>query len=129
LDWRVSPPDFLSLGSGRLKTLRAGTGTLTASLRQQPSVTLTIAVTVADNPVPDPVDTVPPAAPRISGTSPTNNLPRWTWTSGGNGGAGVYRSRLGDADFPVDAAGSRDSAFALTAAESGATYTLYVQER
>ena len=215
LDWQAGPPEVLALGQGHLKTLQAGAGILTASLRKQPSVTLTIAVTVGtSDQVPESlavepdslevpedgapklltakvfpgaasqsvqwssedtavatvdaagrvsgkgrgvtriwaasavrpsvkasarvkvtgdtgvdIDTTGPAAPRIVGTSPTSSLPRWTWSSGGNGGAGVYRSRLGDAAFPADAPESRDSAFALTAATSGNTYTLYVQER
>lgn len=75
------------------------------------------------------IDTAGPAAPILLGTSPTSSLPRWTWTSGGSGGAGMFRSRLGDALFPADAPESKDTVFALTTADTGVTYTLFVQER
>ncbi len=75
------------------------------------------------------IDTAGPSAPKIFGTSPTNSLPRWTWASGGGGGAGVFRSRLGDANFPTGASESTDTIFTLASAATGTTYTLYVQER
>ena len=56
-------------------------------------------------------------------------LPRWTWGSGGNGGAGIFRSRLADANFPAGASESADTTFTLATAVSGTTYTLYVEER
>ncbi|QTA81634.1 Uncharacterized protein dnl_39760 [Desulfonema limicola] len=46
------------------------------------------------------VDTIPPAAPSLSGSTPTNNpQPLWTWISGGdnldgNGTTGTFRYRL-----------------------------------
>jgi len=75
------------------------------------------------------IDTTGPSLPKLLGTSPTSALPRWNWSSGGGGGAGVYRSRLADANFPANASESPDSAYALTTAASGTTYTLYVEER
>jgi hypothetical protein len=75
------------------------------------------------------IDTAGPSAPNVVGTSPTSSLPRWTWSSGGGGGAGVFRHRLGEADFPADAPESRDTVFALASAANGTTYTLFVQER
>ena len=75
------------------------------------------------------LDTTGPAAPKLVGTSPTSALPRWTWSSGGGGGAGVYRSWLVDASFPANAPESSDSAYALTTATTGTTYTLFVEER
>jgi len=75
------------------------------------------------------VDVTPPAAPRISGTSPTNTNPKWNWTTGG-GGSGDFRFRLGDANFPADAATVRDTTYTLVPDPvSGTTYTLYVEER
>jgi hypothetical protein len=78
---------------------------------------------------PEVIDTIAPAMPKIFGTSPTSVLPRWTWSTGGNGGNGVFRSRLADANFPANAPQSTDTVFALTTAASGTTYTLFVQER
>lgn len=75
------------------------------------------------------IDLVAPAAPKISGASPTNALPKWTWTTGGGGGAGIYRSRLVDGNFPVGAPEAKDSVFILDAAASGTTYTLFVEEK
>ncbi|MEO7426186.1 MAG: Ig-like domain-containing protein, partial [Fibrobacteria bacterium] len=75
------------------------------------------------------IDTTAPSAPKIYGASPTSALPRWSWSSGGSGGAGVYRSRLVDAVFPANAPESPDMAYALTAAVTGTTYTLFVEER
>ncbi|MBW8886948.1 MAG: Ig-like domain-containing protein [Fibrobacteres bacterium] len=75
------------------------------------------------------IDTAGPAAPLIHGTSPTAVLPRWTWGSGGNGGAGVFRSRLADANFPAGASESTDTIFTIASAIGGTTYTLYVEER
>jgi len=75
------------------------------------------------------IDTTGPSLPKLTGTSPTSALPRWTWTSGGGGGARIYRSRLADANFPATAPESSDSIYALTAAVTGTTYTLFVEER
>jgi Big-like domain-containing protein len=75
------------------------------------------------------IDTTGPAAPKVLGPAQTSSLPRWTWSSGGNGGAGFFRFRQGDADFPAGAPESRDTVFSLAAAVNGTTYTLYVQER
>lgn len=75
------------------------------------------------------IDTTGPAAPKVLGPAQTSSLPRWTWSSGGNGGAGFFRFRQGDANFPAGAPESRDTVYALTAAVTGTTYTLYVQER
>ncbi|MEO6097849.1 MAG: Ig-like domain-containing protein [Fibrobacteria bacterium] len=75
------------------------------------------------------IDITGPGDPKVTGTSPTSSLPRWTWTTGGDGGAGFFRFRLVDASFPANAPESRDSAYALASAVSGTTYTLFVQER
>ncbi len=75
------------------------------------------------------IDTTGPAAPKIIGTSPTSTVPRWTWSTGGGGGAGVFRSRLGDANFPAGSPESTDTLYLLAGAVSGTAYTLYVQER
>jgi hypothetical protein len=75
------------------------------------------------------IDTIPPGQPKVTGTSPTNLAPAWKWTSGGAGGSGTFRYRLGDSNFPADAAETQDTAYVLNGAVSGTTYTLFVQER
>ncbi len=75
------------------------------------------------------IDTSGPTAPKIFGTSPTSTAPRWTWSTGGGGGSGIFRSRLGDANFTAGSPELTDSLYALPGATSGTTYILYVQER
>lgn len=74
------------------------------------------------------VDTTPPVAPVVTGTSPTNNVtPTWTWSSGG--GNGNYRFKLGDNDFSSGATLTAATSFTPGSALSDGTYTLYVQEQ
>lgn len=75
-------------------------------------------------------DTTAPNKPNLSGSSPTNVKPRWTWSTGGAGGSGDFRFRLVDGNFPADAPSTRDTSHVLGAEPvSGTTYTLFVQER
>ncbi len=76
------------------------------------------------------VDKTPPTQPVINASSPTNVQPKWNWSSGGNGGSGDYRYKLGDENFSTGATTGKDSTITLvTAAVTGTTYILYVQER
>lgn len=75
-------------------------------------------------------DTQSPTAPKITGTSPTNMAPKWNWTSGGNGGFGEFRFKLGDANFVANYPTTKDSSYTLpSTAVSNSIHILYVQER
>lgn len=74
------------------------------------------------------IDTVPPAVPKLYGTSPTSVMPKWTWASGG-GGSGDFRFRLGDADFASGASETRLLEYSLASATSKGAYNLFVEER
>ncbi len=74
------------------------------------------------------LDFDPPAAPKLTGASPTNLIPKWSWISGGNGGSGTFRSHLG-ADPTATDAETKLLEFSDSGATSVNTYTLYVQER
>lgn len=71
-----------------------------------------------------------PNAPKVVGSSPTSANPKWSWSSGGNGGSGDFRYKLGAEPTGADAA-TRTLEYVLTAPApvSGQTYTLYVQEK
>lgn len=72
------------------------------------------------------IDLTCPAAPQVSGISPTNNpYPSWTWTSGG--GAGVYR--IGFTDGVWFDIGTTATSYTRSSPEPEGSYTLYVQER
>lgn len=79
----------------------------------------------------DVIDTTPPFAPNVTGTStPTaNTTPTWSWSSGGNGGNGMYRYRLNDSTLASGAIEIAGTSFTPGAALSEGTHTLYVQER
>jgi hypothetical protein len=73
-------------------------------------------------------DKTPPNPPIVNATSPTNDVPKWTWATGG-GGAGFYKSKLGDSTL---AGATEGNATAFSLAESpvnGKVYTLWVAER
>ncbi len=77
------------------------------------------------------LDTKPPSIPIISANpaSPTNNQqPTWTWKSGGNGGKGFYRYKLGDENFSVGAFQGKDSSYKPSSPLGEGTQKLYVQE-
>ena len=44
-----------------------------------------------------------PNAPKVTGSSPTSTNPKWSWSSGGSGGAGDYRFKLGSEPTDADA--------------------------
>jgi hypothetical protein len=81
--------------------------------------------------LPDVIDTTPPNAPNVAGTStPTaNTTPTWAWSSGGGGGNSVYRYKLNDNNLSTGATQTRDTTWSPSPAFSEATHTLYVQER
>ena len=75
------------------------------------------------------VDTTPPDAPVVSGTTPTNNTrPTWTWTTGG-GGSGSYRCKLDDNDLTTGATTTIGTSYRPASAQTEGSHTLYVQER
>lgn len=70
-------------------------------------------------------DTIPPDAPVVSGTTPTNNTkPTWTWLSGGNGGNGAYQCQLDGGTW-----GGCTSPYTPASALSEGAHSLNVQER
>jgi hypothetical protein len=75
------------------------------------------------------VDTTPPNAPRVSGSTPTNApRPAWIWTSTG-GGRMYYRYKLSDADLTVGAIEIADTQYKPSANLSDGSHILYVQEQ
>ena len=75
------------------------------------------------------VDTSPPGAPSVSGTTPTNDTtPTWSWSSGG-GGNGTYRYRLDNSDLSSGATQTTATSYTPGASLSEGSHTLYVQER
>ena len=76
------------------------------------------------------VDTEPPGAPAVSGTTPTANpTPTWTWTSGSGDGNGTFRYKLNDSDLSTGATETTVESFTPASDLSTGTHTLYVQER
>lgn len=74
------------------------------------------------------VDTTGPTAPRVAGTTPTNdNTPTWSWTAGG-GGNGTFRYKLDDNDMTSGTTETTNLSFTPGVLADG-THTLYVQER
>lgn len=79
----------------------------------------------------DVIDTTPPLAPNVTGTSTStaNTTPTWSWSSGGNGGNGMFRYRLNDSNLASGAVEISGTTFTPRAALLEGTHTLYVQER
>jgi len=78
------------------------------------------------------VDLTPPASPqtKTTPTSPTNIIkPIWSWTSGGNGGAGTYRMKLDDSVLTSGAITGSALSFTPDTNLKEGSHTLYVQER
>jgi hypothetical protein len=76
-----------------------------------------------------PIDTTPPAAPTVSGTTPTSDTtPTWSWSSGGDG-SGTFRYKLDDSDLSSGAPDTTDTTFTPVSALADGSHTLYVQER
>ena len=74
------------------------------------------------------IDTTPPSAPAVTGSSPTSdNTPTWSWTSGGGDGNGTYRHQL---DTEAGAwTQTTNTDWTPASALSDGAHTLYVQER
>ncbi|NLW90483.1 MAG: hypothetical protein GXY34_02630, partial [Syntrophomonadaceae bacterium] len=75
------------------------------------------------------IDVTPPAAPAVTGSTPTTDTtPTWSWTAGG-GGNGTYRYKLDDNDLSLGATETAALNYTPGSALSEGSYTLYVQER
>jgi hypothetical protein len=73
-------------------------------------------------------DPVAPAAPTVTGTTPTNDAtPTWSWASGGGGGAGVFRYQLDST--AGDWSETTALSFSPAATLADGVHRLYVQER
>lgn len=79
------------------------------------------------------VDTTPPTAPSVTGTTPTNDTtPEWNWTTGGTGsnlGNGTFRFKLDDATLTSGATETSSLTYTPATELSAENHTLYVQER
>ncbi|HKP97749.1 MAG TPA: YCF48-related protein [Fibrobacteria bacterium] len=78
------------------------------------------------------LDLTPPLAPKISSTSfhTTNSRPIWHWSTGGNGGSGLYRYRLDTPPDQANGSSGSDTSYAPSADfAAGSAHTLYVQEQ
>ncbi|KAF0219268.1 MAG: putative hemagglutinin/hemolysin [Geobacteraceae bacterium] len=75
------------------------------------------------------IDRTKPAAPSITGITPTNNTqPTWSWSSG-SGGNGPYRYKLDNDDLTTGAVETPATTFTPATALNQGIHTLYVQER
>ena len=73
------------------------------------------------------VDTTPPSAPTVTGTTPTNDTtPTWSWSSGGGGGNA--RFRYGFAEGTWIAEDVSDVDFTPVSGLGSGTHSLFVQE-
>lgn len=78
------------------------------------------------------VDISGPTAPKVSTAlaSPTNvRKPKWTWATGGNGGAGAYQYKLDNSSLNTGATQTTDTSFTPATNLAHGTHTLYVQEK
>ncbi len=78
------------------------------------------------------IDTIPPNAPVVTAlqTSPTNEpKPTWNWTSGGNGGKGIYRYKLADTLWASGGQTGAATSFTPGLALAEGVQTLYVEEQ
>ncbi len=78
------------------------------------------------------VDLTPPSTPKIKAAqgSPTNNpKPVWSWTTGGQGGSGVFRTKLDDSSWTQGAVTGTALAFTPDTALKNGLHTLFVQEK
>ncbi|NDE18670.1 hypothetical protein EBZ80_27580, partial [bacterium] len=59
----------------------------------------------------DDIDTTPPTAPSVTGTTPTSDTtPTWSWTAGG-GGNGTFRYKLNDTNLDSSATTTTSTSF------------------
>ncbi len=78
------------------------------------------------------VDLTPPSAPVVTASSwhTINPKPTWFWSSGGNGGSGIYRYKLNDSSLQSGATVLSDSTYTSSLNLAvGSRNILYVQER
>ncbi|MDH5543241.1 MAG: Ig-like domain-containing protein [Nitrospinota bacterium] len=76
------------------------------------------------------VDTTPPNAPVVTGSSPTDNTqPTWSWTPGDGDGVGTYRYRMNNPDMTANTTETTATSLVPSSPLADGTYTLYVQER
>jgi hypothetical protein len=104
--------------------LAVGPNTITIAVTAQDKIakkTYTLTVTRLDQ--------TPPAAPLVSGTTPSASAtPTWTWISGG-GGNGNYRYKLDNSDLTAGATAATARTFTPISALADGIHELYVQER
>ncbi|MDQ3003161.1 MAG: Ig-like domain-containing protein, partial [Fibrobacterota bacterium] len=100
-----------------------GANLITRTARDSAGTAFSTSVTVY-------LDSIAPLQPNVVGTSPTSLMPRWVWSTGGGGGSGDFRYKLGgDGNPAIGGAETRLLEHALASASSVNTYVLYVQER
>jgi hypothetical protein len=74
-------------------------------------------------------DTIAPNRPMVHGPAATiSTTPSWTWTTGGLGGAGVYRVAL-DLENYTNSVEIKDTEFVAATDLKEGSHTLFVQER
>lgn len=75
------------------------------------------------------VDLTPPNAPVMAPNADAGQKPTWSWVSGGNGGNGTFRVKLGNADFTTGSSVVTGLNYTSAATLPFGSHTLYVQER
>jgi hypothetical protein len=78
------------------------------------------------------IDTIPPGVPTVMAvqSSPTNEAkPTWKWTSGGNGGKGFYRYKLGDTLWASGAQTGSATVFTPASGLTEGVKILFVEEQ
>ena len=78
------------------------------------------------------IDTLPPSAPAVScdaGSLTNNPKPRWTWSSGGQGDAGLFQAKLDSPDFSQTDSVGKGKSFLPSSNLSDGPHTLYVREQ
>ncbi len=78
------------------------------------------------------IDMVPPNAPEVftSEFHTLNSKPLWQWRSGGNGGCGIFRFKIGDANLQSNSVMGTDTSYQPSVGFTvGTRHNLYVQER
>jgi hypothetical protein len=75
------------------------------------------------------IDTTPPTAPTVSGSTPTSDtMPTWNWTAR-SGGNGTFRYKLDDSDLSSGATDTTTTSYTPASALADGSHTLYVQDR
>ena len=103
------------------EALKSGPNTITRSVTDSAGKLAEHKVTVTR-------DTVPPAAPIVKPLTYTNDsTPEWKWSSGGQGGHGLYRVALDTA--ALAGPGFRDTVYSPASPVKEGTRVLKIQER